>query len=159
MPIDYRFAAAGDLDLLAEWNHQLIRDEGHRNPMTPAELRARMAGWLAGGYRAVVFLDASEPVAYALYHESATEIYLRHLFVRRDRRREGIGRQAMTLLRNRLWPRRKRLTVEVLTANTPALSSWRALGFHDYALTLEIMPEPDFVSGDIHDAQGTNGSL
>ena len=31
--MEYRFATDSDLDLLAEWNHQLIRDEGHRNPM------------------------------------------------------------------------------------------------------------------------------
>ena len=141
--MDYRFAAAADLDLLAAWNHQLIRDEGHRNPMTPAELRARMAGWLAGEYQAVIFVDGSEPVAYALYRESAAEIYLRQLFVRRDRRREGIGHAAVEILRCRLWPHHKRLTVEVLTANVPAVHFWRAVGYRDYALTLEIMPEQD----------------
>jgi hypothetical protein len=52
-----RYHLANDLDLplLAEWNRQLIQDEGHRNPMTVAELQARMQGWLAGEYRAVVF--------------------------------------------------------------------------------------------------------
>jgi hypothetical protein len=49
--MDYRFAADDDLDLLAAWNHPLIRDEGHRNPMTPDELRKRMAGWLASTKR------------------------------------------------------------------------------------------------------------
>ena len=53
--MQYRFAGDGDLDLLAEWNHQLIRDEGHRNTMTIPELRMRMMGWLSGEYKAVVF--------------------------------------------------------------------------------------------------------
>jgi hypothetical protein len=39
----YRFADNTALDLLSEWNHQLIRDEGHRNTMTIPELRDRMA--------------------------------------------------------------------------------------------------------------------
>jgi len=68
----HRFASESDLDLLAEWNHQLIRDEGHRNPMTVRELRERMRGWLEGEYKAVIFAIEGEPVAYALYRESAT---------------------------------------------------------------------------------------
>ncbi len=139
--MDYHFAAAADLDLLAEWNHQLIRDEGHRNPMTVPELRERMYAWLDGEYRAVLFGPESDPLAYALYRESAAEIYLRQLFVRRDRRREGIGRAAMNILRNQVWPRGKRLTVEVLTANTRAVAFWHAMGYRDYTLTLEIMPD------------------
>jgi GNAT superfamily N-acetyltransferase len=139
--MDYHFATAADLDLLAEWNHQLIRDEGHRNPMTVPELRQRMQGWLDGAYRAVVFGPSADPLAYALYREDANEIYLRQLFVRRDRRRQGLGRAALDILRHDLWPRGKRLTVEVLTANTRAVAFWRAMGYRDYSLTLEIMPE------------------
>lgn len=139
--MEWRIANEDQLDLLAEWNHQLIRDEGHRNPMTVAELRERMRGWLAGAYTAVVFERAGEPVAYALYKETEAEIYLRQLFVRRDRRREGIGREAMKILREQLWPRQKRLTVEVLTQNTAGVAFWRAVGYRNYCLTLEIMPE------------------
>jgi hypothetical protein len=65
--MEYNFATEHDLDLLAEWNHQLIRDEGHRNPMNVHELWYRMAGWLAGEYQAVIFKDKIEPLAYALY--------------------------------------------------------------------------------------------
>jgi GNAT superfamily N-acetyltransferase len=140
MEIKHRLAAAGDLDLLAEWNHQLIRDEGHRNPMSVPELRRRMREWLGGEYRAVIFEAGAEPVAYALFREGADEVYLRQLFVRRDRRRQGIGREAMTVLRGQLWPRDRRLTVEVLTANAPAVAFWRSVGYRDYSLTLEIMP-------------------
>ena len=139
--MEYRFAASDDLDRLAEWNHQLIRDAGHRNAMTVAELRERMSGWLAGAYKAVLFGAAADPVAYALFRESAAEIYLRQLFVRRDRRSAGLGRQAIAILRERVWSCEKRLTVEVLTANTRGLKFWRAVGYHDYCLTLEIMPE------------------
>jgi GNAT superfamily N-acetyltransferase len=139
--LSYRFATDADLDLLSEWNHQLIRDEGHRNPMSPLELRERMKGWLAGEYVAVVFYLGDVPVAYALYRESRTEVYLRHLFVDRRFRRCGIGRQAVTILRERIWPRDKRLTVEVLVSNGPAVAFWQAVGYIPYSLTLEIMPE------------------
>ena len=85
--MEHRFAGESDLDLLAEWNHQLIRDEGHNNPMTVPELRERMRGWLETDYRAVLFSMEGEPLAYALYREGPEEIYLRQFFVRRDRRR------------------------------------------------------------------------
>jgi GNAT superfamily N-acetyltransferase len=143
-----RIATADDCPMLAEWNHQLIRDEGHRNPMTVEELEERMRGWLNSGeyptgtmYRAVVFEDKNEAVAYALFRETEAEIYLRQFFVVRHRRREGIGRQAIQRLFNNLWPQDKRWTVSVLTNNLPALAFWRAMGYEDYVLSLEIMPE------------------
>jgi hypothetical protein len=92
MDREYRFAIEADLDLLGNWNHQLIQDEGHKNPMTHLELRKRMRGWLEGEYRAIIFSLASEAVAYALYRENETEVYLRQLFVSRDHRHQGTGR-------------------------------------------------------------------
>lgn len=138
--MEHHFATDNDLDLLAEWNHQLIRDEGHRNSMTVMELRERMRGFLADEYTAVIFGSKAEPVAFALYKENETEICLRQLFVKQNHRRKGIGRAAMNLLRNQLWPRKKRLTVEVLTTNTPGIAFWRSIGYKDYCITLEIMP-------------------
>ena len=91
----------------------------------------------------MIFGPQADPVAYALYRENATEVYLLQLFVRRDRRREGIGRGAMDALRSQLWPRRKRLTVEVLATNVQAVAFWRSIGYKDYCLTLESMPEKD----------------
>jgi GNAT superfamily N-acetyltransferase len=141
MKIELRFATDRDLDLLAEWNHQLIHDEGHRNPMQAPELRQRMRAWLEGEYKAVIFGPETEPVAYALYRETGDEVYLRQLFVRRDKRGEGIGHAAVEALRAQCWPRGKRLTVEVLTANVRAVAFWRDIGYQDYCLTLEIMPD------------------
>src|SRR5882762_9383032 len=96
--MEYRLATDADLPLLAEWNHQLIRDEGHRNAMNVAELQERMRGFLKSEYTAVIFQEATEPIAYGLYRESADEIYLRQFFVKRERRRQGMGRQAIRLL-------------------------------------------------------------
>ena len=136
----FRRATLNDCALLAELNHQLIRDEGHRNKMTVPELGQRMLDWLQSEYSAIVFEDGNETVAYALYREQAEEIYLRQLFVVRNRRRQGIGRQAMEILRGEIWPKQKHLTVEVLVKNTAAVQFWRAVGYQDYSLTLEILP-------------------
>lgn len=137
----FRFATSADCPLLAEMNHQLIRDEGHRNPMTVSELEQRMRGWLANEYRAVIFEEQGAVVAYALYREQSNEIYLRQLFTVRDRRSRGIGRRAMDFLRNEIWSRSKRLTVDVLVSNQRAVTFWRAVGYSDYSLALEILPE------------------
>ena len=137
-----RIATADDCPMLAVWNHQLIRDEGHRNPMTVVELEERMRGWLTSGeYRAMIFDEDNESVAYALFRETKDEIYLRQFFVVRHRRREGIGRQAIQRLFENMWPQDKRWTVSVLTNNLPAIAFWRAMGYADYVLSLEIMPD------------------
>jgi ribosomal protein S18 acetylase RimI-like enzyme len=136
----HRLATLADCQLLAAYNHQLIQDEGHRNPMGVPILEERMQSWLASGYAAVLFTRKRETVAYILYREEPDEIYLRHLFVVRHRRREGIGRAAMEIMRTQIWPDHKRLTVEVLVSNTVAVAFWRAMGYRDYSLKLEIFP-------------------
>ncbi len=106
--------------------------------MTVQELEQRMRDWLVSEYAAVIFEDNGEVVAYALYRKQPEEIYLRQLFVVRNQRRQGIGRQAVEILRTQIWPGNKRLTVEVLVYNTAAIAFWRAVGYQDYSLKLEI---------------------
>jgi len=139
--MEYRIATDNDLDLLADWNQQLIQDEGHRNCMNISQLRNRMKEWLTSDYTAVVFSISAEPVAYALFRTDPDQIYLRQLFVHRDKRNQELGTEAVTLLKDKLWPASKRLTVDVLCNNHPAIRFWRSLGYKDYCLTLEIMPE------------------
>jgi predicted acetyltransferase len=100
-----------------------------------------MRGWLSGEYRAVIFEDAGEVVAYGLYREQPEKIYLRQLFVVRHRRRQGLGRAAVAILRSQVWPRDKRLTVDVLVANQSGAAFWHSVGYTDYALSLEILPD------------------
>lgn len=139
MKLTWRDASDADLGLLAEWNHRLIRDEGHRNPMTVEQLSERMKKWLQGEYRAVVFSD-DQPVGYALFRSEEAVIYLRQFFVQPERRRTGIGRAAFAMLRKEIWRPGVRLTVDVLCQNAGGVAFWRSVGYQDYCLTLEIMP-------------------
>ena len=143
MQLIHRHATSDDYAQLAELNHHLIRDEGHRNTMSVAQLEQRLRGWLSSEYKAIIFEANQAIVAYALYREQAEEIYLRQLFVDRNHRRQGIGRNAFEILRSKIWPSDKRLTVEVLVQNTGAVAFWRSVGYQDYALTLEIMPSKE----------------
>lgn len=135
--VSFRPAVEADLDLLAEWNQQLIQDESHRNTLDRPELRERMAKWLEGEYRGVIFIVAGETVGYAIYKEYVEEIYLRHFFIRRNLRRKGLGQAAMALLIQEIWPP-KRLTVEALSRNQTAIAFWRAMGFEEYSICFEI---------------------
>ena len=117
--ISWRRALDADLTALAELNAQLVEDEGHQNPMGVDDLAQRLRRWLNAGYEAVVFSADSRPIAYALYRAAddgwegeSGGIYLRQFFVCRDRRRRGVGRRAMDLLRDEVWPRRCRVTLE-----------------------------------------------
>lgn len=136
-----RQATPADVPLLAELNQQLIRDERHRNNLTVPQLAERMQAWLVTGeYVARIFESEGEIVAYALFREQPTELYLRQFFVQRHRRACDLGRQAMQLLLEGVWPRNKRRIVEVLSDNAPALAFYRTLGFADYSVTMEILP-------------------
>ncbi len=106
--------------------------------MTVPELEERMRSWLVAEYAAVIFEGGMGVMAYALWREQPGEIYLRQFFVVRNHRRQGIGRRAFEMLRSNVWPGNKRLTVEGLVQNAAAIAFWRAVGYRDYSLTLEI---------------------
>ncbi|NLT73904.1 MAG: GNAT family N-acetyltransferase [Chloroflexi bacterium] len=131
-------ATEADLPLLARMNRDLIRDEGHRNAMSLADLEERMRGWLRGEYNAVVFRQADRIVAYLLYRTDGAGVYVRQLFVAREVRRRGIGAAALGLMAREVWPADARISLEVLAHNSAALDFYRALGFVPYAISLEI---------------------
>lgn len=101
--MEYRLATPDDARVLATMNHDLIWAEGHRNRMTPPELERRMAGWLAGEYRAAVFKIGGQAVGYSLFRGAPEYVYLRQFYVRPDFRRRGVGRRALDWLRHHAW--------------------------------------------------------
>jgi ribosomal protein S18 acetylase RimI-like enzyme len=135
--MDFRCADPSDVPLLALMNQQLIRDEGHRNRMTVGELEKRMQDWLQGEYRAVVFERNGLAVGYALFRSELDFVYLRQFFVDPDVRRQGIGRAAIGWLIGNSWNGVARVRLEVLVGNVAGIAFWRAVGFKDYALTME----------------------
>ena len=142
--IEYRIATVDDLSLLAKMNRELIEDEKHRSrSMTMPQLEERMRGFLTGKYEAVIFEESGKTAAYSLYCDEGDHIYLRQLFVCRDRRRHGIGRKAIEILLQNIWPKDKRITLGVLSHNKEGYAFWKAVGFKDYAIELEMMPCPE----------------
>jgi ribosomal protein S18 acetylase RimI-like enzyme len=136
--MNFRFCTAADAEWLAPLNAQLIRDEGDRNAMSVSELANRMARWLAGEYEAVAFEDRGVVVGYALFRREPDHIYLRQIFVSSEFRRQGIGRQAIAWLWLNAWRGVPRVRIDVLVGNEPGQAFWRAVGFRDYCLTMEM---------------------
>jgi ribosomal protein S18 acetylase RimI-like enzyme len=142
--LSHRLATESDLPLLGELNQQLIEDEGHSNPMTPDELSERMRGWLNEGVYQIVLFGESEQadpsegvVGYAVFKGEATEVYLRQLFVARDRRNRGFGAAMMMILEQDYFQEYQTVRLEVLTTNTAAHRFYTANGFSDYCITMK----------------------
>ena len=133
----YHKATPDDAARLAALNCLLIRDEGHRNSMNLEQLTERMRGWLTGEYEAVLFEDIDTAIGYALFRCETDFVDIRQFFVATEFRRRGIGRNALQWLREYAWPKSSRLRIEVLINNVPAREFWRAVGFHDYCITME----------------------
>lgn len=141
--MNHRCACLDDVAVLAEMNRQLIEDEGHRNSMTVEEIEGRMRRWLTTDYQAVVFQEGTEALGYALFKQEPEWLYLRQFFVRREKRRQGIGRNAITWLLQNAWGDAKRIRLDVLIGNSTAIQFWRSVGFEDYCLTMERETKDD----------------
>jgi ribosomal protein S18 acetylase RimI-like enzyme len=140
--VKHRFAEAADVPLLAQMNLRLTEDEDHPNrSRPPAWFEERMRGFLAGAYRAILFEQEGTVVGYALYigqTDPAGGIYLRQLYVEREYRRQGLGREMMRILREEIWRKGERITLSVLSGNESAIAFYRALGFRIYSVEMEI---------------------
>jgi ribosomal protein S18 acetylase RimI-like enzyme len=134
--MNFERATTADASTLAEMNWHLIRDEGHRNRMSIAELESRMSGWLNGEYDAILFKEAKETVGYVLFRREPEYVYLRQFYIRSEYRRRGMGRTALAWLGEHAWGK-VRVRLEVLVGNAVAISFWRSVGFRDYCLTME----------------------
>jgi ribosomal protein S18 acetylase RimI-like enzyme len=135
--VRYRIATLADVPLLARMNEHLREDEQSRWALTMEQLENRMRGLLEEGYTAAIFEDDDDVVAYALYRPVEGGIYLRQFFVSREHRRQGVGKAAIQLLMTEIWPPDARITLDVLVQNQRAADFWKALGFSEYAITLE----------------------
>ncbi|HEY4235283.1 MAG TPA: GNAT family N-acetyltransferase [Lacipirellulaceae bacterium] len=139
--LSFRQGTSADVPLLAELNQQLQIDESHSRLMQLAELMPRMAEWLAtGGYEAVIFERDGHVAGYALFRRERDpeHVYLKQFFVCRECRRQAIGREAMTWLSRHAWQDVPAVYLDVLVNNERGIAFWRAAGFRDYAITMEI---------------------
>ena len=136
--LEFRYAAYSDVLLLAKMNQQLIRDEGHRNKMKLPELEQRMSNFLQKEYDAVIANLGGTDIGYALYRQDPEWLYLRQIFVIEQMRRKGFGRKFIEWLKNNPWKKCERIRTDVLVDNTTGIDFWKAVGFREYCITLEM---------------------
>lgn len=126
-----RRANARDIPRVAQWNRELIEDERHESAAAVEVLAGRMRTWLADDYQICVFEEMGAPAGYALFRELPEWLHLRHFFVARTHRRQGVGRRAFAKLVTTFFPDGKRVLVEVLVGNRAAVAFWSAVGFSE----------------------------
>ena len=126
---------------LARMNQELIRNEGHRNKMSLSELEQRMSDFLRNKYEAVIVSSGRNDIGYVLYRKEPEWLYLRQIFVIDKMRRKGIGRGIIKWLRDNPWKNCKTIRTDVLVDNTIGTNFWKAVGFKDYCITMEMENE------------------
>ncbi len=94
-----------------------------------------MTGWLQGEYEAVIFAQDGDAAGYALYRRSPEYVYLRHFYVRPECRRWGSGGAGLAATEHLADARRVRGRAGPQCDGHRLLG---AVGFSDYALTLEM---------------------
>lgn len=129
-------ATKEDCQVLANLNYQLIKDEGHRNPMTVEELKHRMSNWISSEYSAAVFTQDNQIIGYTLWRKEDEYTYIRQFFVSEPFRGKGNGKRIFELAKKLYWQEEK-LRLDVLVNNLRGLAFWRSVGFGDYCLTME----------------------
>ena len=140
--MNYRYAVDTDAPLLADINQQLIQDEWGGGGMPLAHLEARMRRWIEEDeYRAILFEEEGATVAYSLVSIDEDSAYIRHFFVLHEHRGRGIGRRAIATLLGEIIPADRRITLDVLASNRVGHAFWRSVGFGDYAIRMELLPE------------------
>lgn len=136
METEFERATLADALTLVAMNRRLIEDEGDSKDLSDSDLLERMVGWLTADYEAIILRQDGEAVAYALYHDEGDSIYLRHLYVEREARRQGLATMMLDWLFANAWPA-KPVRLDVVAGNTDALAFYEDYGFHVRMIQLE----------------------
>jgi ribosomal protein S18 acetylase RimI-like enzyme len=135
--MNFRYAVTADVPALALMNQQLIRDEGHRNPMNLEQLQARMGKFIQSDYKAILAEQDGVVCGYALIRYEEQYVYVRQLFVTVEHRNKGMGRAIIDWLRANAMQGRPQIRIDVLIGNQSGIAFWHAIGFSDYSLCME----------------------
>lgn len=128
-----------DITLLAAMNKCLIEDEQSSNTMNLKELEKRMSVFLSGEYDAYFFaddtLEASDKIfGYALVRNTASPLYLRQFYIKKEYRRKHLGSEAFKLLLDYL--KADTIDIDVLPWNKSGMAFWKSMGFAEICVSM-----------------------
>jgi len=142
--LQLRLAIAQDFPLLAIMNRQLIEDERSENTMSLEQLEHRLRGFVDKGWKIVLAESEAIPVGYTTFFEGQDElksyrsrIHIGHYFIRRERRKLGLGTEFLRKLEQEWFPAGAKIVLDVLIANSSAQAFYRSLGFLPYSMLME----------------------
>lgn len=137
-------AKSTDVDLLTRLNRQLDEDEPHPYPLPLSALTERMARWInTGDYEVLLFRAGDQLIGYAAWRADEFGTDLRHLFICRDRRRQGWGRAAMQRLCRDVFPKDRPVNIDAVVGNESGIAFWRAIGFQDFSIGMELKADAE----------------
>jgi putative acetyltransferase len=123
-----KLAIIEDLQLLSHLYEELREDEQADNVMTQREIETQMKGFLQGNtYQIYLLEDNGASLGYAMVDMTRNPYYLRHLFIRRDKRNQGLGKRLIFMLLDLLAI--NGIDIEVLVWNEKAIKFYQAMGF------------------------------
>jgi GNAT superfamily N-acetyltransferase len=132
-------AKSAEAELLATLNFQLDEDEPHPCPQPLPALTQRMTRWIESGeYHVLLFRRGERIAGYAVWRPEDRGAYLRHFFICRDQRRQGLGRTAMQLLCREVFPKDHPIQIDAVIGNKAGIAFWHAIGFRDFGLSMEL---------------------
>jgi GNAT superfamily N-acetyltransferase len=74
-----------------------------------------------------------------LYIKEEDCFYIRQVYVRKEMRRQGIGRSIVNWIRNNPAQGFKIIRTSVLVWNLDGIEFWKTIGFKDYVTTMELI--------------------
>ena len=136
----YRPANHADLPQLIQMNQHLIEDERDTANTTTDQIEKNFTEWLDNPiYTITLAIDKDEAtVAYAVCRDDGEFTYLRHFFVSRTARRQGVGHRFIAELSKQITPT-KPIRLNVLHQNTDAQQFYAANRFRVYGFTATTM--------------------
>ena len=121
-------AVIEDCDELVEMNNQLVIDEQFDVILPEDKMIERMKDFIQGSvYDCYLMIHDSVHCGYCLVDTTKTPLYLRHLFVKKEHRRKGFGKQAIQMLLQMY--KTNSLDIEVMAWNANALKFYESIGF------------------------------
>ena len=146
--IHVRSAVEDDLGQLAVMNERLVIDQGSI-PWPVERFRERFAEWVGTGEWSVdVFVRDGQVVGYAAYQTrgdhyvpSQQVVFLRHFYIERGLRGQGVGTAAFGALAGNRFPQGLEVALEVEPTNPAGQRFWERLGFGPYFTAMKMEPD------------------
>ena len=133
-------AVIEDCDELVEMNNQLVIDEQFDVILPEDKMIERMKDFIQGSvYDCYLMVHENSHCGYCLVDRTKTPLYLRHLFVKKEHRRKGLGKKTIQMLLEMC--KTDSLDIEVMAWNANAIKFYESIGFTPRFIGMRITKE------------------